>query len=90
VIVLSGPHKGVTFRLSQFCNDWISGDGPSGDGEVFVPTEVRLTEPDEFTAFENRDPREVGTFWGEWRLKDDGTFTAIQARPPRRVRRGRT
>ncbi len=86
MIILSGPHKDKVFRLSQFCNDWISGDGDSGT-EVFRPTEVRITESDEFTAFENRDPREVGTFWGEWRLKTDGTFTAIQARPPRRVRR---
>lgn len=87
MIVLSGLHKGQTFRLSQFCNDWISGDGPGGS-EVFRPTEVRITEPDEFAAFTNRDPREVGTFWGEWRMAADGTFTSIQARPPRRVRRG--
>lgn len=87
MIVLSGPHRDKTFRLSQFCNDWISGDGPDGGNEVFHPTEVRITEPDELAAFEDRDPRNVGTFWGEWRLGEDGTFTAIQARPPRRVRR---
>lgn len=79
--ILTGKHAGRTARLHQFANDWMSVDVETEDGttpEIVRPNQVRLTS-DECEAVLGHVG--VGSFWQEWSLNDDGTFTARSRRP---------
>lgn len=67
--------SGEKVRLVQFANDWISYDRlETGGSGVTSPVGVML-DADEIATFRRlTDPRNVGFFWQEWELGDDGLF----------------
>ncbi len=76
--ILRGKYAGRTARAHQYANDWITADIDGGpQGLVLRPTMVQLVDGEDFAKFSVTDPRHVGGFWREWRLNDDGTFTAL-------------
>lgn len=80
--VRAGKYAGHIGRVHQFANDWMSAYLENVERPVILrPSQVQL-EPDERGIVLNATG--VGTFWQEWRLNPDGTFTAI--RQSRRAR----
>ncbi len=74
--ILRGRYAGQTADLHQFANDWMMVDIHGGtQGVVVRPDQVKL-DPDEGARM--RFHAGVGTFWREWRLNDDGTFTRLK------------
>lgn len=85
MIILRGRYASQTGRLHQFANDWMSVDLDGGrQGVIVRPDQIKLNpgECEAVVAAAN-----VGAFWREWKLNDDGTFTALRDRPTRRSRR---
>lgn len=62
-----------SLRPHQFCNDWISADTVDGKAKICNPTSVVLESDEEHRFFLN--DTNPGTFWAEFELHDDGTFT---------------
>lgn len=83
--ILRGRYAGQTAKLHQFANDWMSVDIDGGRPNAIVrPDQVQLDADEHARVI---DEPHVGQFWREWRLNDDGTFTALRPRQPRRTRR---
>ncbi len=53
--------RGQSFRLVQFCNDWISADAPNGQPVILNPVAVTLETEEEVNTFLNSD--NPGIFW---------------------------
>jgi hypothetical protein len=74
--ILTGKYKGMTGRLCQFANDWmtvdIDGERPNA---IVRPNEVRLNEA-EMAKVRNANPAHLGQFWQEWEMYPDGTFVS--------------
>jgi hypothetical protein len=82
--IVKGKYAGQTASLHQFANDWMMIDLHGGRrGVIIRPDRVQL-DPEEHATM--LDSPGVGTFWNEWRLNDDGTFTHIATRPTGPVR----
>ncbi|NUT90807.1 MAG: hypothetical protein HOY78_02140 [Saccharothrix sp.] len=85
MLVVKGAHRGETVTPRQFANDWVLTE--EYPAEPFSPAALQLVTDDDRVFFTVRDPREVGTFWGEWRLDEQGRFHRILTEPPRAARR---
>lgn len=81
--IIKGRYAGTTGRVHQYANGWLTvrADGVPPNA-ILKPTMIRLVDEEDWSAFAVTDPRMVGRFWQEWRLNEDGTFTAL--RPARR------
>lgn len=85
--ILRGRYAGQTGKLHQFAKDWMSVDLHGGrQGVIVRPDQVQLDDDEHARVI---DAPHVGQFWAEWRLNDDGTFTALRPRQPRRTTGGR-
>jgi hypothetical protein len=72
--ILTGKYKGMTGELRQFANGWMTVDIEGERPNVIVrPNEVKLNEQ-EMARVRSAPTRNVGTFWEEWQMYDDGTF----------------
>jgi hypothetical protein len=75
VKIVHGRYAGQSATLHQFANGWMTVDLDDGRQCVVVrPDQVQL-DPDEHARF--IAAQHVGSFWREWRLNHDGTFTAL-------------
>ncbi len=66
----------------QFCNDWLTADGPNGEALTLSPTQVQLTTDADREFFTRPDPATCGSFWTEFRLTEDGRFERTGEVPP--------
>lgn len=85
MLVVKGKHRGRTVTPHQFANDWVT--VREIPGYVFNPTMLRVMTPADRAFFEHADRARAGTFWSEWVLNDDGTFSSTVARAARRPAR---
>ncbi len=85
--ILRGKNAGDGYTVHQWANDWMTVDGHGKQSIIVKPTNVQLEGEAEYwpfresyVAFEQRGDRSKGTFWQEWKLELDGTFTAREPR----------
>jgi hypothetical protein len=77
--ILLGRYAGQTATLHQFANDWMAVDIPGvRRGVIVKPTQVRLDDEEYARVASTRNNLNVGSFWREWQLNDDGTFTPLK------------
>lgn len=80
--IVRGKYAGQTGRVHQFANHWLMVDlDDDRQGVMIRPDYVKLSaaERDEVVSAVG-----VGTFWQEWKLNEDGTFSSLRPRRPRR------
>lgn len=87
MLVVKGRHRGATVTPHQFANDWVT--VREIPGAAFNPMMLRVVTTADREFFERADRSKVGTFWAEWVLNEDGTFSATAARAQRRPARRR-
>ncbi len=85
--ILRGKNAGDGYTVHQWANDWMTVDGHGKQSIVVKPVNVQLDES-EYQAFcesylaAQQGDRSKGTFWHEWELRMDGTFTRRPALVP--------
>ena len=80
MLIVRGRHRGRRVTPRAFANDWVlTAEFPA---EPFRPTVLRVESEEERRFFTDGD--HPGTFWSEWRLNDDGSFSSLRPRAARR------